>query len=90
MAIDPSGDEGLPTPLRAWAIASVALAIAMTVLDSSIANVALPTIAREFGAAPAESIWIVNAYQLAIVIGPAAAGVPGRDRRLPAHLPAPA
>jgi DHA2 family multidrug resistance protein-like MFS transporter len=37
------------------------------VLDSSIANVALPTIAHQFGAAPSESIWVVNAYQLAIV-----------------------
>ncbi|HEY2482496.1 MAG TPA: MFS transporter, partial [Caulobacteraceae bacterium] len=60
--------DGLDLPQRTWAIASVGLAIAMTVLDSSIANVALPVIAREFGAAPAESIWIVNAYQLAIVI----------------------
>ena len=60
--------DGLALPQRTWAIASVGLAIAMTVLDSSIANVALPVIAREFGAAPAESIWIVNAYQLAIVI----------------------
>jgi DHA2 family multidrug resistance protein-like MFS transporter len=61
-------EDGLAMPQRAWAIASVALAIAMCVLDSSIANVALPVIAREFGAAPAESIWIVNAYQLAIVV----------------------
>lgn len=68
LAIDPAADEGLPMPHRAWAIASVALAIAMCVLDSSIANVALPVIAREFGAAPADSVWIVNAYQLAIVI----------------------
>jgi len=60
--------DGLPMPRRAWAIASVGTAIAMTVLDSSIANVALPVIARDFGARPAESIWIVNAYQLAIVI----------------------
>jgi DHA2 family multidrug resistance protein-like MFS transporter len=59
--------DGLDMPRRYWAIASVALAIAMTVLDSSIANVALPVIARNFGAKPAESIWIVNAYQLAIV-----------------------
>ena len=41
--------------------------MAMTVLDTAIANVALPTIAHDFGAAPSESIWIVNAYQLAIV-----------------------
>jgi DHA2 family multidrug resistance protein-like MFS transporter len=40
----------------------------MCVLDSAIANVALPTIAHDFGAAPAESIWIVNAYQLAVVV----------------------
>ncbi len=46
----------------------MALAIGMTVLDSAIANVALPVIARDFGARPSEAIWIVNAYQLAIVI----------------------
>ena len=38
----------------------------MAVLDGSIANVALPTIARELGASAATSIWIINAYQLAI------------------------
>jgi DHA2 family multidrug resistance protein-like MFS transporter len=60
--------DGLNTPARHWAVASVALAIGMTVLDSAIANVALPVIAHDFGARPSESIWIVNAYQLAIVI----------------------
>jgi DHA2 family multidrug resistance protein-like MFS transporter len=59
--------DGLASAERAWAVASVALALFMTVLDSSIANVALPVIARDFGAPPADSIWIVNAYQLAIV-----------------------
>ena len=61
-------EDGLPTPQRWQAAIAVWLAIAMTVLDSAIANVALPTIAHDFGAAPSESIWIVNAYQLAIVI----------------------
>ncbi len=60
-------EDGLPSPARWYAAISVWLAIGMTVLDSAIANVALPTIAREFGAAPSEAIWIVNAYQLAIV-----------------------
>lgn len=60
--------DGLSPGPRAWAVASVALAIMMTVLDSTIANVALPVIAHEFGARPAEAIWIVNAYQLAIVV----------------------
>ena len=60
--------DGLPSPRRWWAAIAVWLAISMTVLDSAIANVALPTIAHDFGAAPSDSIWIVNAYQLAIVV----------------------
>jgi MFS transporter, DHA2 family, multidrug resistance protein len=67
MTADAAHPDGLATPARYWAVASVGLALFMTVLDSSIANVALPVIARDFGAPPAESIWIVNAYQLAIV-----------------------
>jgi DHA2 family multidrug resistance protein-like MFS transporter len=41
-------------------------------LDSSIANVALPTIAGDMSAIPATAIWIVNAYQLAITLLPLA------------------
>jgi MFS transporter, DHA2 family, multidrug resistance protein len=55
-------------PQRYWAVVTVAIAITLSVLDGAIANVALPTIAHEMGAAPAESIWVVNAYQLAIMI----------------------
>jgi len=40
----------------------------MAVLDGAIANVALPTIARELHAAPAYAVWVVNGYQLAIVV----------------------
>src|SRR5580658_10143419 len=61
-------DDGLPWPRRLWAILTVGLAIAISVLDSSIANVALPTIAGDMSASPATAIWIVNAYQLAITI----------------------
>ncbi|AJC21432.1 MFS transporter [Pandoraea pulmonicola] len=60
--------DGMPMPARVWAIATVMLAISLSVLDSAIANVALPTIARDLNASPATSIWIVNAYQLAITI----------------------
>ncbi|VVE07166.1 MFS transporter [Pandoraea anhela] len=60
--------DGMPTPARLWAIATVMLAISLSVLDSAIANVALPTIARDLNTSPATSIWIVNAYQLAITI----------------------
>lgn len=40
----------------------------MAVLDSIIANIALPAISHELGVAPASSIWAVNAYQLAVVM----------------------
>ncbi len=40
----------------------------MSVLDGAIANIALPTIAREMQTSPASSIWVVNAYQLAVTI----------------------
>ena len=60
--------NGLPTPRRYWSVIAIWLAITMAVLDASIANVALPAIARDLHAAAAESIWVVNAYQLAIVV----------------------
>ncbi len=60
--------EGLPVPARHWSVLTIWLGLTMSVLDSAIANVALPTIARELAAAPAESIWVVNAYQLTIVV----------------------
>ncbi|WP_312946622.1 MFS transporter [Superficieibacter sp.] len=60
--------EGLPAARRYGAIATIILGIAMAVLDGAIANVALPTIAADLNASPAASIWIVNAYQIAIVV----------------------
>ena len=60
--------DGLPTPRRYWAIVSIGLGITLAVLDSAIANVALPSIAQDLQASSAASIWIVNAYQIAIVV----------------------
>src|ERR1700733_2986145 len=60
--------DGLPQPQRNWAILTIALGIVMSVMDGAIANVALPTIAKDLNASPAFSIWIVNGYQLAITI----------------------
>ncbi|HWZ65081.1 MAG TPA: MFS transporter [Steroidobacteraceae bacterium] len=62
-----SAPDGLPVPRRYWAIAAIVLSICMSVLDSTITNVALPTIARDLNASSAASIWVVNAYQLAIL-----------------------
>ena len=60
--------DGLPIPQRYGAILAIALGLTVAVLDGAIANIALPTIARELQASPAQSIWIVNAYQLAIIV----------------------
>jgi DHA2 family multidrug resistance protein-like MFS transporter len=60
--------DGLPQPQLGWAILTIAIGLVMSVMDGAIANVALPTIARDLNASPAFSIWIVNGYQLAITI----------------------
>jgi DHA2 family multidrug resistance protein-like MFS transporter len=60
--------DGVPMPQRMWAILTIGLGLTLAVLDGGIANVALPTIAREVNTSPANSIWVVNAYQLAVTI----------------------
>lgn len=60
--------DGLPMPSRLWAIVAIGLGITLSVLDGAIANVALPTIASDLQTTPTYSIWVVNAYQLAMTI----------------------
>lgn len=48
-------------------MAVVILGITMTVLDGTIVNLALPGIARDLAASAAHSVWVVNAYQVAIL-----------------------
>ncbi|WP_448204871.1 MFS transporter [Azospirillum sp. sgz302134] len=60
--------DGLPVSRRVAAAASVLAAIVLVVLDGAIANIALPTVASSLGVAPADSVWIITAYQLALVI----------------------
>jgi MFS transporter, DHA2 family, multidrug resistance protein len=57
--------DGLPARERVRALFVIILGIIMAVLDGTIVNLALPDIAREFNATPAQSIWVVNAYQVA-------------------------
>jgi MFS transporter, DHA2 family, multidrug resistance protein len=63
-----TAEDGLPPPQRYWAILTLVTGLVVSVLDSSVVNIALPTIARDVGACPAQSIWVINAYQLAIVV----------------------
>src|ERR1700722_324604 len=60
--------DGLPIPRRYWSIVTIGLGLTMAVMDGAIANVALPTIAQDLHASASFSIWIVNGYQLAVVI----------------------
>lgn len=60
--------DGLPAPRRYWAVLAIWLGLTLAVLDGAIANVALPTIAVDLHTSAASSIWIVNAYQLAITV----------------------
>jgi DHA2 family multidrug resistance protein-like MFS transporter len=60
--------DGLPNPQRAFAFLTLAIGVSMSVLDGSIVNVALPVIAKDLRITPADAIWIVNAYQLAITV----------------------
>jgi DHA2 family multidrug resistance protein-like MFS transporter len=60
--------DGLPPRQRWLAMGTVILSIGMATLDTAIANTALPTIAADLQASPAASIWVVNAYQLALVM----------------------
>jgi DHA2 family multidrug resistance protein-like MFS transporter len=64
----PPVTDGVSIPQRYWAILTIALGLTLAVLDGAIANVALPTIARDVDASPAASVWVVNAYQLAVTI----------------------
>ena len=61
-------EDGLPPNARRRAMATLAIAVSMAVLDSAIANIALPTIARDMAATPAATIWVVNAYQFAVTV----------------------
>src|SRR5688572_7117343 len=50
-------------------MATTMMVIAICVLDITMVSVALPSIAREFDESAASSIWIINSYQLAVLIG---------------------
>ena len=63
-----STHDGLPPAQRRWAIVTIGLAIFITVIDQTIVNVALPTIGADLNIDDASSVWIVNAYQVAIML----------------------
>jgi DHA2 family multidrug resistance protein-like MFS transporter len=60
--------DGLPGRQRILAIVTLVLAVAIAVMDGSIANLALPTIARDMMTTEADAIWIINSYQIALAV----------------------
>jgi EmrB/QacA subfamily drug resistance transporter len=74
------------TPSVRWALASLALSVLLSSLGTSIANVALPSLAEAFNASFQAVQWIVIAYLLAITTLIVSAGrlgdIVGRRRLL--------
>lgn len=60
-------NDGLPSPQRYWAITTILIGIVLSVLSEGIAITALPTISQALGASAADSIWVINAYQVAVI-----------------------
>jgi DHA2 family multidrug resistance protein-like MFS transporter len=58
---------GLPLPQRWHATVAIVLGIAMTVIEGMIVNLALPALARDLDASASATVWVVNAYQLAVL-----------------------
>ncbi len=60
--------DGLPPAQRWRALVTLGIAVGASVLDSAIANIALPSIAADLQVTPSASIWVVNAYQMAVIV----------------------
>ena len=59
--------DGLALPERRKAMLVMVLGIMLAVLDGTIVNLALPAIARDLNASAAHAVWVVNAYQVALL-----------------------
>ena len=59
---------GLPMPRRWWAIVAAGFGTSLLVIDGAIANVALPTIARDLGVTNGVVTSVVTVYQLVLVM----------------------
>ena len=66
---DEPDDEGLPGTERRIAVAVLIIGTLMAVLDGSIVNIALPTIARDLHAPASTTIWVANSFRLINAMG---------------------
>jgi MFS family permease len=90
MAITQSDHESVtsappgPDPRRWWALAVIAIAQLMVVLDASIVTIALPSAQHSLHISTANRQWVVTAYTLAfgglLLLGGRIADYRGRKR----------
>jgi EmrB/QacA subfamily drug resistance transporter len=73
-----------PDPRRWWALAVLAAAQLMIILDASIVNIALPSAQEDLGISNADRQWVVTAYTLSfgalLLLGGRIADYTGRKR----------
>ena len=77
-------------PAVRWALAGLSLSMLLSSLGTSVANVALPTLAEDFGVSFRQVQWVVLAYLLALTTLVVSAGrlgdLVGRRRLLLAGI----
>jgi EmrB/QacA subfamily drug resistance transporter len=84
--VESEAERARSTPSLRWPLASLSLAMLLSALGTSIANVGLPTLARAFDASFQQVQWVVLSYLLAVstvIVGVGRLGdVVGRRRLL--------
>ena len=60
--------DGLHRPRIYYAMAATFCGLSLSVIDGTICNVALPAIADQLDVPSSDSIWVVNAFQLVIMM----------------------
>lgn len=61
---DREGDDGLPSADRRLAVVALTLSTLMSVIDVTMINIALPTMARDLGITDSRAVWITNVFQI--------------------------
>ena len=60
--------DGLHRPQIFYAMAAIFSGLFLSVIDGSICNVALPSISKELQVSSSDSIWVVNGFQLVVMM----------------------
>ncbi len=62
----PETKEARMYRLRWWTLVTIGISILVTILDTTVMNVALPTIQRQLNATGSDLLWMVNAYEMVL------------------------